>query len=155
MTELRDKGGVLVDSFLRRSGRQGADFSYCLYAVASVAGSRGRATAVATFAHSGQGDKVMHKFASIAASSAGALFTILVAVPKVDAMAFNNTAGAPEFLAASDYAAKPEHVRRCRGRDCRSHPYEPPAYYWSWGRPWPYYPYYNFGTGQSNFGFAH
>jgi hypothetical protein len=97
MTELRDKGGVLVDSFLRRSGRQGADFSYCLYAVASVAGSRGRATAVATFAHSGQGDKVMHKFASIAASSAGALFTILVAVPKVDAMAFNNTAGAPVF----------------------------------------------------------
>jgi hypothetical protein len=97
----------------------------------------------------------MHKFALIAASLAGALFTILVAVPGEDAIAFSNTASA-EFLAHPDYAAKLEHVRRCRARDCRSRYYEPPAYYWGWGwRAWPYYPYYNFGTGQSHFGFAH
>jgi hypothetical protein len=97
----------------------------------------------------------MHKFALIATSSVGALFTTLVAVPRLDAMAFNYMASA-EFLASSDYAAKPEHVRRCRARDCRSRYYEPPAYYWGWGwRTWPYYPYYNFGTGQSHFSFAH
>jgi hypothetical protein len=98
----------------------------------------------------------MHKFALIAASSASALFTILVAVPSVDAMAFSNTASALEVLAAPDYAASPQHVRMCRARDCRSRYYESANYYWAWGwRPWPYYPYYNFGTGQSNFGFAH
>jgi hypothetical protein len=96
----------------------------------------------------------MQKFALIAA--AGALFTILVAVPRVDAMAFSNTASTLKVLAAPDYAAKPQHVRSCRARDCQSRHYEPPAYYWGWGwRPWPHYPYYNFGTGQSNFGFAH
>jgi hypothetical protein len=96
----------------------------------------------------------MHKFALVAASSAGALFTILVAVPRVDAMAFSNMASA-EFLANPGYAAKPEHVRRCRARDCRNRYYEPPVYYWDWGwQAWPYYPYYNFGTGQSHFGFA-
>ena len=97
----------------------------------------------------------MHKFALIAASSAGALFTILVAVPRGDAMALSNAASALEVLASSDYAARPVYVRRCRTGDCRSRYYEP-NYYWGWGwRAWPYYPYYNFGTGQSHFGFAH
>ena len=99
----------------------------------------------------------MHKIALQTGSLACALFTIVVAVPKqVDAMKFSNMASAANIWAIAEDAAKPEQVRWCRARECRSHYYEPPPYHWSWGwyRPWPYYPYYNFGTGQSNFGFA-
>jgi hypothetical protein len=98
----------------------------------------------------------MRKLALLAAPSAGALFTILVSVSnKVDAMTFSNTSSALDVLATADNTAKAEHARGCRVRDCRSrYYYEPPAYYWGWYRAWPYYPYYNFGTGQSNFGFA-
>ena len=99
----------------------------------------------------------MRKFALLA-SSAGALFSILVAPNQVDAMSFSNLAGALNVLATRDDATKPEPVRWCRARYCRGRYNEPPTpYYWGWGwyRPWPYYPYYNFGTGQSSFGFAH
>ena len=97
----------------------------------------------------------MRKFALSAASSASTLFSIVVAIPnQVEAMAIPS---ALSVLATVDDAAKPEQVRWCRTRDCRGRYYEPPPYYWGWGwyRPWPFYPYYNFGTGQSNFGFAH
>jgi hypothetical protein len=95
----------------------------------------------------------MRKFALLAASSAGTLFTILV---QADAMTFSNKASALDILASAD-AVKPEQVRWCHVRNCRTRYYEPPPYYsgWRWYQPWPYYPYYNFGTGQSNFGFAH
>ena len=95
----------------------------------------------------------MRKFALLAASWAGALLMILV---QVDAMTFSNTAGARDVLPSAD-AVKPEQVRWCRVRNCPPRYYEPPPYYWgsSWYQPWPYYPYYNFGTGQSRFGFAH
>jgi hypothetical protein len=107
---------------------------------------------------SNQVEKVMRKFALLAASSAGALFSIAIAVPnQVEAMTFTNIPGALGALATSDDATKPEQVRWCRARDCRGRYYEPPPYYWAWSwyRPWPFYPYYNFGTGQSSFGFAH
>jgi hypothetical protein len=99
----------------------------------------------------------MRKFALLAASSAGALFTIEVAAPnRVDAMTFSKMASALDLLATAD-TVKPEQVRWCRARDCRTRYYEPRPSYWVWGwyRPWPYYPYYNLGTGQSNFGFSH
>jgi hypothetical protein len=98
----------------------------------------------------------MRKFALLAASSAGTLFSIVVAAPnQVEAMTFSGVPGARSVLATVDDAAKPEQVRWCRARDCRGRYYEPPPYYWGWYRPWPFYPYYNFGTGQSSFGFAH
>jgi hypothetical protein len=90
----------------------------------------------------------MRKFALLAASSAGALLMILV---RADAMTFSSAASSLDGLPT----VKPEQVRWCRGRNCRTRYYEPPPHYWGWYQPWPYYPYYNFGTGQSNFGFAH
>jgi|SRR5712675_1661359 hypothetical protein len=98
----------------------------------------------------GQG---MYKIALQMGALACAVFTIVVAVPnQAEAMNFSNTASAPDIWVT----AKPEQVRWCRARECRSRYYDPPPYHWGWGwyRPWPYYPYYNFGTGQSNFGFA-
>jgi hypothetical protein len=100
---------------------------------------------------SNQKEEVMRKFALLAASSAGALLMILV---QVDAMTFSNTAGARDVLPSAD-AVKPEQVRWRRMRNCQPRYYEPPPYYSSSYQPWPYYPYYNFGTGQSRFGFAH
>ena len=93
----------------------------------------------------------MRNFALLAASSAGALLMIVV---QADAMTFSNTASARD---ASADAVKPEQVRWCRMRNCPPRYYEPPPYYWGWSlyQPWPYYPYNNFGTGQSRFGFAH
>jgi hypothetical protein len=102
---------------------------------------------------SNQGDKVMYKIDLQTGALACALFMIVVAVPdQAEAMNFSNMASAPDIWVT----AKPEQARWCRVRECRSRYYEPPPYYWGWGwyRPWPYYPYYNFGTGQSNFGFA-
>jgi hypothetical protein len=95
----------------------------------------------------------MRKFALLAASSAGALFTILV---QSDAMTFSNKTSVLDIVASAD-TVKPEQVRWCRVRNCRTRYYEPPPYYSDsrWYQPWPYYPYYNFGTGQSNLGFAH
>ena len=95
----------------------------------------------------------MRKFALLTASSAGTLLMILV---QVDAMTFSNTAGAHDVLPSAD-VVKPEQVRWCRMRNCRPRYYEPPPYYWGsgWYQPWPYFPYYNFGTGQSRFVFAH
>jgi hypothetical protein len=106
---------------------------------------------------SNQAEEVMRKFALLAAASAGALVSIVVAVPnKVDAMTLDNMAGALNVLATAGDATKPEHIRWCRARYCRGRYHEPPPYWdWGWYRPWPYYPYYNFGTGQSRFGFAH
>jgi hypothetical protein len=90
----------------------------------------------------------MRNFALLAA---GALLMIVV---QADAMTFSKTASARD---ASADTVKPEQVRWCRMRNCQPRYYEPPPYYWgsSWYQPWPYYPYYNFGTGQSRFGFAH
>jgi hypothetical protein len=98
---------------------------------------------------------IMRKIAVMAASSTGALFAVALAVPN---QAEAITLARPAVAAATfDGVAKPEQVRRCRTRGCWGRYYEPPRYYYSWGwyNPWPYYPYYNFGTGQSNFGFAH
>ena len=98
--------------------------------------------------------EIMSKFAVMAASST-ALFAVALNLPnQTEAMTFVRPADA---AATFDGIAKSEQVRWCRTRGCWGRYYEPPRYYsnWGWYNPWPYYPYYNFGTGQSNFGFAH
>jgi hypothetical protein len=99
--------------------------------------------------------EIMPKFVVMAASSTAALLAVTLITPnQAEAMTFVRPADA---AAPFDGIAKSEQVRWCRTRGCWGRYYEPPRYYsgWGWYNPWPYYPYYNFDTGQSNFGFAH
>jgi hypothetical protein len=95
----------------------------------------------------------MRKFALLAASSAGALFMTVVAVPN-QADAMSNPIGVLDAVGAADVVARPEQVRWCRWPGCRYQPRPYYYYYSGWYRPWPVYPQYNFGIGASNFGFA-